>query len=1052
MDERRDRDRSRHASETRGFRGQESGYFSPERRCNGNQQTEEVTQRTFRYYERGHPLPSNYLPEPKACVPYRNVSLGTPSQRRNTETYLQDSWRSESPQRYTYHSNFRRGTDSETNSPTRHNSVSPERYKTETPTALQRGSSRSRYSAQTLSHSSSQLPSHVTSRQTSGRSSPAHKRSITSRTASPSRGTVSQKRQNSLLLQNGEYDLQKGCSRESRSPSQASHKHSLDSEILYRNLESISRRCSSTVQKHSYEGSQLASPQTRTTINSLANTHTCNSRELSPSRNGHRRPSQTQQRPPGSSPRHASSQGSSHSLLSLPVSPGSSSSRRGADSQLLGGSMSQTAVTETVNRNAKVSGDRSSSSFRRGMDALLVSEPPKTAVEAEEVGMTLEDYLLIADIPKILLESEEEPPGLRWRNQSPSPCRNQSLRTYRYQDETDISSSRFEPDERGRGRERGRDRREKCRDSENGRTSRRHSVASLHKQSSQSGKHRSSVMEQHAPAECSQMQGWMSRLDEHGKWRKHWFVLSETSLRFYRDSEAEESDDLDGEIDLNTCVNVSDCDVDKNYGLQLQTKRAVFTFTAMTSRIRRNWVKLLKQAIPNNSHQSDEGSEKEDPLPRRALSCQPPAQFSFRDRSHEPATSNSTTTENFSHQTSAAEVGSDAYPACQREEGEGWDREQAKRLEERNRWFEEGVTFSEMGSRWDSMELKKGNVPVPVIDAMDSEVTRKWVELETLSFRDMSPQSLIGAQAQENSSTEQTSEHLVRSMSYHLNPEEAQEPVRDSKADVTDLKQGPLSKNGLQNGQTSAAEALQKEATSLRKQVETIKKEHAALGIEVDSPCGPGAPCRARLQAMEVAHRNALQELQEKHAKELEELEKEKDRMLQEESRAAAKALEALRAAHRGELDREVQKARRSTNAGITDSSSTGHVRVGADALQNELDELSESYSQRCLELSRREQHGKSQNAEFSCRDRELEHLRRENQELKTKLAEEISRMRYFITGQRSAEVSHGNAEGTASELEKLLSSKENEVQHLKKEVNSLQNEVQSLIKEKRAA
>ncbi|XP_028307906.1 TRIO and F-actin-binding protein-like isoform X2 [Gouania willdenowi] len=896
MDERRDRDRSRHASETRGFRGQESGYFSPERRCNGNQQTEEVTQRTFRYYERGHPLPSNYLPEPKACVPYRNVSLGTPSQRRNTETYLQDSWRSESPQRYTYHSNFRRGTDSETNSPTRHNSVSPERYKTETPTALQRGSSRSRYSAQTLSHSSSQLPSHVTSRQTSGRSSPAHKRSITSRTASPSRGTVSQKRQNSLLLQNGEYDLQKGCSRESRSPSQASHKHSLDSEILYRNLESISRRCSSTVQKHSYEGSQLASPQTRTTINSLANTHTCNSRELSPSRNGHRRPSQTQQRPPGSSPRHASSQGSSHSLLSLPVSPGSSSSRRGADSQLLGGSMSQTAVTETVNRNAKVSGDRSSSSFRRGMDALLVSEPPKTAVEAEEVGMTLEDYLLIADIPKILLESEEEPPGLRWRNQSPSPCRNQSLRTYRYQDETDISSSRFEPDERGRGRERGRDRREKCRDSENGRTSRRHSVASLHKQSSQSGKHRSSVMEQHAPAECSQMQGWMSRLDEHGKWRKHWFVLSETSLRFYRDSEAEESDDLDGEIDLNTCVNVSDCDVDKNYGLQLQTKRAVFTFTAMTSRIRRNWVKLLKQAIPNNSHQSDEGSEKEDPLPRRALSCQPPAQFSFRDRSHEPATSNSTTTENFSHQTSAAE------------------------------------------------------------------------------------------------------------------------------------------------------------ATSLRKQVETIKKEHAALGIEVDSPCGPGAPCRARLQAMEVAHRNALQELQEKHAKELEELEKEKDRMLQEESRAAAKALEALRAAHRGELDREVQKARRSTNAGITDSSSTGHVRVGADALQNELDELSESYSQRCLELSRREQHGKSQNAEFSCRDRELEHLRRENQELKTKLAEEISRMRYFITGQRSAEVSHGNAEGTASELEKLLSSKENEVQHLKKEVNSLQNEVQSLIKEKRAA
>lgn len=44
--------------------------------------------------------------------------------------------------------------------------------------------------------------------------------------------------------------------------------------------------------------------------------------------------------------------------------------------------------------------------------------------------MTIDDYIVLADIPKILLESEEEPPGLRRRNQSPSPFRNQ-LRTYR---------------------------------------------------------------------------------------------------------------------------------------------------------------------------------------------------------------------------------------------------------------------------------------------------------------------------------------------------------------------------------------------------------------------------------------------------------------------------------------------------------------------------------------------------------------------------------------------------------------------------------------------
>lgn len=79
------------------------------------------------------------------------------------------------------------------------------------------------------------------------------------------------------------------------------------------------------------------------------------------------------------------------------------------------------------------------------------------------------------------------------------------------------------------------------------------------------------------------------------------------------------------------------------------------------------------------------------------------------------------------------------------------------------------------------------------------------------------------------------------------------------------------------------------QALSLRKQVESIKKDRAAMGIEVDSPCGPGAPCRAKLEAMEVAHRKALQELQERHAREIRELEEQRDRMLREESQTAAK-------------------------------------------------------------------------------------------------------------------------------------------------------------------
>lgn len=44
--------------------------------------------------------------------------------------------------------------------------------------------------------------------------------------------------------------------------------------------------------------------------------------------------------------------------------------------------------------------------------------------------MTIDDYIMLADIPKIQVESEEEYPGLRRRNESPSPCREQRSRTF----------------------------------------------------------------------------------------------------------------------------------------------------------------------------------------------------------------------------------------------------------------------------------------------------------------------------------------------------------------------------------------------------------------------------------------------------------------------------------------------------------------------------------------------------------------------------------------------------------------------------------------------
>ncbi|XP_053091713.1 trichohyalin isoform X4 [Pangasianodon hypophthalmus] len=91
--------------------------------------------------------------------------------------------------------------------------------------------------------------------------------------------------------------------------------------------------------------------------------------------------------------------------------------------------------------------------------------------------------------------------------------------------------------------------------------------------------------------------GWMTKLYEDGVWKKHWFVLTDQSLRYYRDSIAEEAADLDGEIDLSTCYDVTEFPVQRNYGFQIHSKEGAFTLSAMTSGIRRNWIQAIMKSV-----------------------------------------------------------------------------------------------------------------------------------------------------------------------------------------------------------------------------------------------------------------------------------------------------------------------------------------------------------------------------------------------------------------------------------------------------------------------
>ena len=55
-------------------------------------------------------------------------------------------------------------------------------------------------------------------------------------------------------------------------------------------------------------------------------------------------------------------------------------------------------------------------------------------------------------------------------------------------------------------------------------------------------------------------------------WTKHWFVLGDVAITFYKDSRAEDSNLVDGCVDLTACYSVSEVSVSRNYGFSIKVR------------------------------------------------------------------------------------------------------------------------------------------------------------------------------------------------------------------------------------------------------------------------------------------------------------------------------------------------------------------------------------------------------------------------------------------------------------------------------------------------
>ncbi|XP_027735266.1 TRIO and F-actin-binding protein isoform X2 [Empidonax traillii] len=538
--------------------------------------------------------------------------------------------------------------------------------------------------------------------------------------------------------------------------------------------------------------------------------------------------------------------------------------------------------------------------------------------------------------------------------------------------------------------------------------------------------------------------GWMSILDEPGEWKKHWFVLTDSSLRYYRDSNAEEADDLDGEIDLRSCTDVTEFAVQRNYGFQIHTKDAVFTLSAMTSGIRRNWIEALRKNVrpvsaPDVTKLSD--CDKENSF----RNCVPQKGSLRMEEQQRPGSGSGSEGNSKGSQWKAdgqrhafdyvelsplpQDPGNQGSP--QRTKGslrisdrtpkyEELERDLAIRSEERRKWFEtpDGrVTNSDGPAGDSSRKAGEQDLPPPPLSEeqrirLNEEIEKKWLELERLPLKD--------------------------------------------------LQRVPLTAllNQSKGGQGDTNEALKKEIQSLRAQLESCRARNENLREAATSQGDSHVPrgyisqeaCERSLAEMESSHKQVMEELQRHHQRELERLRQEKERLLAEEAAATAAAIEALKKAHREEMNKELGRTRSFQQCSSLPEALQKQHQLDVDSLKRELQVLSEQYSQKCLEIGELTQKAEEREQILQRCQQEGKDLLRKNQELQTRLSDEIGKLRSFISSRSSGDRSSHNNERSSCELEVLLRVKENELQYLKKEVQCLREELQMMQKDKRFA
>nr|XP_040032431.1 myosin phosphatase Rho-interacting protein isoform X2 [Gasterosteus aculeatus aculeatus] len=557
--------------------------------------------------------------------------------------------------------------------------------------------------------------------------------------------------------------------------------------------------------------------------------------------------------------------------------------------------------------------------------------------------------------------------------------------------------------------------------------------------------------------------GWMVRLDAHGQWKKYWFVLTDHSLRYYRDSIAEEASDLDGEIDLSTCYSVTEYQAQRNYGFQIHTREGVHTLSAMTAGIRRNWI----QAVMKNVRPSA--------APDVASSTEAGGSSGLPEAAGPDVTRDSICSE-------ALPAGRESTPAVAK------SRARERRREGRSKTFD-WAQFRPIAQALAQQRAEEAGGLRADLDHLERSVRRedRWRRRESVSGSSSEQTSAHqggrkdcegGDAAQQSASPVGGKQRVEEEIEQHWQQLE-KTPIREERRvplhsrDTAELQQLLENhKQGIEDLKAQLERCHQQLVDSNRHKQELelqlrtspdvrtgyISPLERPLGLEADVTPQTKRPelatCERGFTAMEVSHQKVIDELQRKHQRELENLHEEKERLLAEETAATIAAIEAMKNAHRAELEKELDKARKANNN--TENADIEEIRRQHEeelcSFQREIEVLSDQYSQKCLENAHLAQALEAERQALRQCQRENQELNAHNQELNNRLAAEITKMRSMASEDGGGDT-HTTIQGKELyELEVMLRVKESEVQYLKQEINSLKEELQAAQRDKKYA